>query len=341
MLDEKSVVNRKDKSKGMLMGLAIGDALGMSVEFKTRGHFEEVVGYREGGPFNLPAGYWTDDTSMAICLADSIIEKGGYDSFDVMDKYTAWVSKGYRSSTGKCFDVGNQVSKAISRYRQNPIVSSGEEYVEAAGNGCVMRLAPVVIATIASNKNIYSNERYCMISARETHLSHVAEQATGLFGSFLYIAATEHEAKQKIINLVDKTLQNNKIIESWKNVLKKSVEDIKPTGYVVDTIEAALWAFLTTETFEQAVLKAVNLGGDADTIGAVCGQLAGAFYGLSGIPKKLVDGLFEHEEITTIAERLLNIRYFSFVRSRFEIDKSGPGYSDERAEEFEKMNSII
>src|SRR3989344_431307 len=119
----------KDKLLGMFMGLAIGDALGMPVEFKTRGQFEDVKGYRSGGPFNLSAGYWTDDTSMALCLADSILEKGGYDSFDVMEKYSAWVSKGYRSSTGKCFDVGNQVRNAINRFTQNSVVPMSEKYV--------------------------------------------------------------------------------------------------------------------------------------------------------------------------------------------------------------------
>ncbi len=331
----------RDKLQGMLVGLAIGDALGMPVEFKTRGRFEEVTSYREGGPFNLPAGYWTDDTSMALCLADSIIEKGGYDSFDIMDKYTAWISKGYRSSTGKCFDVGNQVSKAISRYAQNPIVSSNEEYVKAAGNGCVMRLAPVVIAAIVSNKNIYSIERYGMISARETHLSHVAEQATGLFASFLYIAATEVDAKEKIKSLIDNAPDNEEIRGAWKNVSEKSIESIKPTGYVVDTVEAALWAFLTTESFKDAVLKAVNLGGDSDTIGAVCGQIAGAYYGLSGIPKEWIDALFQYDELLDLANKISEVKNFSFIRSRFEIDEKGPGYSDARAEEFEKMESIV
>lgn len=332
----------KDKLQGMLMGLAIGDALGMPVEFKTRGRFEEVMSYREGGPFNLPAGYWTDDTSMALCLADSIIEKGGYDSFDVMDKYTAWVSKGYRSSTGKCFDVGNQVSKAINRYAQNPNVQWKEEdYVKAAGNGCVMRLAPVVIAAVASNKNVYSIERYGMISARETHLSHVAEQATGLFASFLYIAVIDFDAKEKIRSIIDNAPNNDEIRNAWKNVFEKSIEAIKPTGYVVDTIEAALWAFFTTDSFKDAVLKAVNLGGDSDTIGAVCGQLAGAHYGLSGIPKEWIDRLFQHEELLDVTDRLLEVKNFSFIKSRFEIDEKGPGYSDERAEEFEKMEPLI
>ena len=331
----------KDKLQGMLIGLAIGDALGMPVEFKTSGRFEKVTGYQSGGPFNLSAGYWTDDTSMALCLADSILEKGGYDSFDVMEKYTAWISKGYRSSTGKFFDVGNQISKAISKYSQNPIVPMNEEYVEAAGNGCVMRLAPVVIASIASGKNIYTTERYSMVSARETHMSHVAEQVTGLFGAILYIAATQSDAKDKILNLINQLMDKNEWIKSWQNLTEKTIENIKPTGYVVDTVEAALWAFLITESFKDGLLKAVNLGGDADTIGAVYGQLAGAYYGLDGIPKEWREGLFQYDDILDIANKLSEIKNFSFIKSRFEIDQSGPGYSDKRAEEFEKMESLV
>ncbi len=323
------------------MGLATGDALGMPVEFKTRGQFEDVKGYRSGGPFNLPAGYWTDDTSMALCLADSILEKGGYDSFDVMEKYSAWVSKGYRSSTGKCFDVVNQVRNAINRFTQNSVVPMSEKYVEAAGNGCVMRLAPIVIASIASSKNIYTTERYSMISARETHLSHIAEQATGLFGGILYIAATQMEAKEKIHGIINRLSSKNKWMVFWQNIYEKKLEDIKPTGYVVDTIEAALWVFLTTSSFEDAVLKAVNLGGDADTIGAVCGQLAGAYYGLEGIPKELIEGLFQHDNLLDVANRLTEIKNISFIKSRFEVDQSGPGYGDERAEEFEKMDILV
>ncbi len=323
----------QDKFRGALIGLAVGDALGMPVEFQTRGKFEEVKGFSSGGPFNLPAGYWTDDTSMALCLADSIIAKQKYDSFDVMDRYSRWIREGYRSSTEKCFDVGNQISKSVSKYGQNSIIPPDEQRVEAAGNGCVMRLAPVIIASIASGKDVINTERYAMISARETHYSVVAEHVTGIFGGLLYMAITgssKDEMKELIYSLVSD--KKNHYIQSWQKFIEKNVEEIKPTGYVVDTVEAALWSFMTTSSFEEGALRAVNLGGDADTIGAVYGQLAGGYYGLSGIPKEWIEKSFMHDEILNIADQLAQVKTysFSFRDSRFEIDKSGPGYSDER-----------
>jgi ADP-ribosyl-[dinitrogen reductase] hydrolase len=322
----------QDKLRGMLIGLAIGDALGAPVEFKTRGRFDEIKTYISGGPFNLPAGYWTDDTSMALCLADSIIAKQKYDSFDVMSRYSKWIQEGYRSSTGKCFDVGNQISKSVSKYLQTPIVSADEQRVESAGNGCVMRLAPVVIASISSGKNIIDTERYSMISARETHYSVVAEHVTGIFGGLLQMVITG-STKDDIKTLISNLIKNKSSqIQSWQNLWEKNIDEIKPTGYVVDTVEAALWSFLTTSSFQEGALKAVNLGGDSDTIGAVYGQLAGGYYGHSNIPKDWTENLFMHEDILNLADQLSQVKTygFSYKDSRFEIDKSGPGYSDER-----------
>ena len=140
------MVDFLSRARGALVGLAVGDALGTTHEFQPAGSFEPITGMVGGGGFGLEPGQWTDDTSMALCLADSLLAQGRYDSFDVMERYERWYSEGYRSSTGVCFDIGNQVSRALWDFRANPRVPVDAVRTTSAGNGAIMRLAPVVIA---------------------------------------------------------------------------------------------------------------------------------------------------------------------------------------------------
>lgn len=320
----------RDKLRGMFLGLAVGDALGSYLEFKERGTFEEISDYKAGGPFNLPAGYWTDDTSMALCLADSIIEKGGYDSFDVMSKYLSWMKDGYRSSTGRCFDIGTQTKEALERFERDPQVHVNEKRGTSAGNGCIMRLAPVVIACIASERGILTTTRYSAVSARETHFSNEAEYMTELFGGMLFLAATENLTKEEIIRKLSVLRPSETMLKSWVEIKKRTPEELNPTGYVLDTLEVALWAFLNSSSFEDGMLKAINLGGDSDTIGAVYGQLAGAYYGMTGIPQRWIKGLLQSDELINIADKLAGVKDYKITGSRFRADRFGfDGYSDD------------
>lgn len=310
----------EDKRIGMLVGLAIGDTLGMPLEFKQRGTFTPLETLAEGGPFNLPLGYWTDDTSMALCLADSILAKQGYDSYDVMDRYVDWQDNGYRSSTGVCFDIGNQVSSAIGHYKAQPEVVIDEQRTESAGNGCIMRLAPVVIASMAANNSLKRTMQLAAISGRETHYSTLAEEATALFAGLLFNAVSATN-KDDVLQMRTTATQDTQLITVVNKANQKTADELKPTGYILDTLEVAVWAFMTTNNFKEGALKAVNLGGDSDTIGAVYGQLAGAYYGLAGIPQEWLEQLYDYSDIVKLAEQLTGIKTFGIIRTRFAEDK--------------------
>ena len=316
-------MTKEDKYVGCLVGLAVGDAIGMPVEFMRQGAFEPVTNMRYGAGFNLPAGYWTDDTSMALCLADSLIELGYYDSYNVMDKYWLWRLEGYRSSTGKCFDIGNQTSTAINEFIIKPVVDISQQRNQDAGNGSIMRLAPIVIAGHSSGLSQVDVMELAKISARETHFSYEAEAGTALFGGMLYNAITA-TSKDQILKFKDykQDEHSTKILDSLNNAENLSVDDLGPTGYIIDTLQCALWAFINYDNFKDGMLAVVNLGGDSDTIGAVYGQLAGAYYGYSNIPKAWLNKLHKQKEISNIAKKLAYIKDFTLQKSvtRFNED---------------------
>jgi ADP-ribosyl-[dinitrogen reductase] hydrolase len=267
------------KYRGALVGLAIGDTLGMAIEFETRGDFEPVTKPRAGGPFDLPLGYWTDDTSMALCLADSLLERGGYDSFDVLQKYSRWSKQGYRSSTGACFDIGGQVSASVDAYDRpdGKIVHTDMQRSSSAGNGSIMRLAPVIIAAHATGLSLEQAMELARLSGRETHYSTEAEAGTAFFGALLYNSFTA-TTKAAIFaygeySVFQSDFDRIAVIAGKAKAI--SAGDIKPSGYIVNSLVAAVWAFMNHENFKDGALAAVNLGGDSDTIGAIYGQLAG------------------------------------------------------------------
>lgn len=304
----------------MFVGLAIGDTLGMPLEFKQRGSFEPIQTLKAGGPFDLPLGYWTDDTSMALCLADSILDKQGYDSYDVMKRYANWSDNGYRSSTGVCFDIGNQVSSAIGNYKLSPEIATSELRTSSAGNGCIMRLAPVVIASIAADNGLEVTMHLAAISGRETHYSVLAEEATALFAGLLF-NAVKASTKDEVIQFEVSSMLNAHLLTVLQSASQKTESQLKPTGFVIDTLEVAVWAFMTTDNFKDGALKAVNLGGDSDTIGAVYGQLAGAYYGLTGIPQEWLDQLHERKEMEQLAIQLSALETFGLIKTRFSEDQ--------------------
>ena len=316
------------KYRGSLIGLAVGDALGMPLEFKERSEFEPVTGLEAGGAFDLPIGYWTDDTSMALCLAESLLEKGGYDSYDVMNKYQAWRDKGYRSSTGACFDIGNQTSSAISQYMTEgrAIIREEEARISSAGNGSIMRLAPIAIASHAAGNSLEETMELSRISARETHFSDIAEACTAVYGAMLHNLFDARE-KKAIFGIGSYPLSEHvdEVMTAVKAAQYFTVDELQPTGYCIYSLMCAVWALMNFDTFESGALAAVNLGGDADTIGAIYGQLAGAYYGHDAIPAKWRKQLHQQQDITELADRLGKITSSDIVRTRFEED--GDKYS--------------
>ena len=296
----------KDRFRGCLVGLACGDAVGTTVEFRPRGSFPPVIDMVGGGPFRLHPGEWTDDTSMALCLASSLAEYG-YAPADQMRRYCRWADEGYLSSNGVCFDIGMTISKALASFKRTGNPYSGSDDPHSAGNGCLMRLAPVPMYFFP---DWVAAVRYSGDSARTTHGALECIQACQLFGAMLF-KALSGKSKEEIL-FGDHLPQEYRpgLSERLEAIAQGAYRDkpesaISGSGYVVNCLEAALWSFRRTDNFRDAVLMAVNLGDDADTTGAVCGQLAGAFYGEAAIPEIWRQQLVQRDMIGSLAERLL------------------------------------
>jgi ADP-ribosyl-[dinitrogen reductase] hydrolase len=265
-------MNQQSRLRGALIGLAVGDAVGTTVEFRTRGSFPPVSDMLGGGPFQLRAGEWTDDTSMALCLAASLVETGGFDAHDQMVRYCRWRDEGYMSSNGRCFDIGGTVSAALARFQRSGDPFSGSTEPHSAGNGSIMRLAPVVLFYYPDVAAVIDHAAQ---SSRTTHAAPEAVDACRLLAAVIF-KALAGQSKQEILfgDLAIGALAGGVQAIADGAYRSKSVEQIKGSGYVVESLEAALWCFHTTDSFRDAILAAANLGQDADTTAAVCGQIA-------------------------------------------------------------------
>lgn len=278
-----------DRYRGSMMGLAVGDALGAAVEFMPPGTFAPLTDMVGGGPFDLMPGEWTDDTSMALCLGESLVERNGFYPADQLGRYLRWYREGYRSSTGQCFDIGSTVRKALERFAAEGCTYCGSTDPDAAGNGSLMRLAPVPL--------YYARDPLAAIerageSSRTTHGAVEAVDGCRYFAG-LIIGALDGAAKDELLGD-----RYSPVAGCWDahplapdidevacgSFRQRQPPQIQGTGYVVRSLEAALWAFHTTNSFADGCLAAANLGNDADTTAAIYGQLAGAYYGMDGIP---------------------------------------------------------
>ena len=304
---------RKRRFRGALVGLATGDALGTSVEFMAPGSFDPVTDMRGGGVFGLEPGQWTDDTSMALCLADSLIEKGTFDQVDQLTRYVRWWREGHNSSTGTCFDIGGSTSRALSRFER-----TGEEYPglldpNGGGNAPLMRLAPIPMAFADHPGWVGSIAGW---SAKTTHGAPEAIDAARYL-AVMIVAALNGADKDEILSTsVDsgkgtpfylRPLHPKVVVVAEGSYREKEPPDIKGGGYSVESLEAALWAFHGTESWEAGALAAVNLGDDADTTAAIYGQLAGAHYGIDAIPEEWRNQLAMGDEIVARADALYEL----------------------------------
>ena len=293
-----------DRVRGCLLGLAIGDAVGTTVEFRPRGSFPPVTAMDGGGPFHLKPGQWTDDTSMALCLGTSLVTKNGFDPVDQMDRYWDWYQNGYLSSTGECFDIGNTVRQALERYKQTGNPFSGSTSPDMAGNGSLMRLASIPMFYFPDLEKIL---KFAGESSRTTHAASECIESCQLFAEMLFRALSGMSKDAILSNTTIKILSPKIRSIARGEYCQKPMTQIKGTGYVVESLEAALWCFYQTDTFESGILQAANLGDDADTTAAICGQIAGAYYGESGIPTKWLETLSMRAEIAHLANVLSGI----------------------------------
>jgi ADP-ribosylglycohydrolase len=339
------VADQSDQVKrivGSLVGLAVGDALGASVEFRPRQYLVDhpIKDMESGGTWGLQAGQWTDDTSMALCLASSLIAQHDFNPYDQMVRYKRWYKKGFLSSTGKCFDIGTTTRSSIEEFCRRQTILKQQFRIEKdddidnlpmeqvrnvknfnvycgepgqAGNGALMRLAPVPL--------FYFRQPDLAVnlageSARLTHGDQKAVDACRYYAA-LIVAAVRGESKEELLNerFYEKHQQwfgPQKLHDEILNVARGSYkkqggyeEGIRGKNYIVNTLEAALWAFWSDRNrFEDGVLRAVNLGDDTDTTAAVYGQLAGACYGVSEIPPQWAQALYASNLIICISEWL-------------------------------------
>ena len=304
-----SEIETRDRFLGCLLGLAAGDALGTTLEFRKPGTFESLTDMIGGGPFHLNAGEWTDDTSMALCLVTSLLECGGFDPRDQMERYVRWRREGYLSSTGDCFDIGITVSEALESFEETGDPYSGPTHTMSAGNGSLMRLAPVPMYFASDPREAIDRSAD---SSRTTHGASEALDACRYFAGLLVGAlsgvdkATLLSARYSPVDgLWEESPLSPKIAEIADGSFKVGQPpDIKGTGYVVDTLEAVLWAFHHTGNFREGSLKVANLGDDADTTAAIYGQIAGAHYGIDSIPSEWRERLTMSSEITAMADSL-------------------------------------
>lgn len=302
-----------------IIGLATGDAMGVPVEFKSRQEIAQnpVVSMQEFGTHNQPMGTWSDDTSLTLALMDSIVEKNGLDYADIMDKFSNWLMYGDYTATGEVFDVGNATSRAIMNYGRGmaPLTCGGISEHEN-GNGSLMRILPIAYylqkkadLTIESRMEMVHN-----ISAL-THRHSISLIGCGIYISIAIKLLEDELSLQECVEYGIKNAFAYYENKKWKDVcvysrfielpkfIKLPETEINSSGYIVHTLEAALWCLLNTNSYEECILKAVNLGDDTDTVGAVAGGLAGIYYGADSIADSWLGALAKKEYIEDLCDR--------------------------------------
>ncbi len=307
------VISLQSRFRGVMFGLAAGDAVGTTLEFQSPGSFAKIDDMVGGGPFHLAAGEWTDDTSMALCLAESLVEKRGFDPTDQLERYTRWAKNGHLSSNGRAFDIGNTVRAALAKFTKTHEPFCGSSDAWSAGNGSLMRLAPVPLFYVQRPQEAIQRSGD---SSRTTHAAATAVDACRYFGG-LIISALLGVTKEELLSdryaPIKGYWQSNKLTKEIDDIAAGSFKRSKPptirgSGHVVKCLEAALWAFYSSDSFREGCLLAVNLGDDADTTGAVYGQIAGAYYGEKGIPSEWRQKLAHVELIESFANALYEHR---------------------------------
>lgn len=272
--------------EGLLIGLAVGDALGTTLEFKDRDDYTHITDMIGGGPFRLKPGEWTDDTSMALALAETLVNNGA-DTIDLLSNFSRWYKKGQFSHNNRCFDIGSTTIQALDKFikSRGTLETPASTHFMDSGNGGIMRLSPAVMAASSRDRAV----ELSVWQSRTTHATPECLKIAEKMGGDLW-------------DLSNGVMPNH--VQYFKD---RTRDEIESTGYVIHTYEAAWWAILNTTTFRDALLLAVNLGEDADTVGAVCGQLAAAKYGFQAIPSEWVERIAWKERIMQYERDLLSL----------------------------------
>ena len=290
----------RDRAVGALLGLAVGDAVGASREFTRRDAVPPLGDMEGGGHFALQAGQWTDDTAMALCLADSILACRKLDQHDLLQRFCRWWRRGENSSTGVGFSIGITTYAALERYERTGDPVAGNDDPSRASNGSLMRLAPVAIYWHRERSAAEAMARQQSVT---THGAAAAVEACAFFVHVL-LDAIEGLPRERVLRTREWPAHDDVAAIACGAWRKKPRANIHSSGYVIHTLEAALWSVARSANFRDAVLTAANLGDDADTVAAVAGQLAGSLYGASGIPAKWIERLAWNERIGALGASL-------------------------------------
>ncbi|EPS45033.1 hypothetical protein H072_949 [Dactylellina haptotyla CBS 200.50] len=336
-------VTLESRIKGAIHGVAVGDALGGPVEFQRRGTFGKVTGYQMNMNFNLPPGCWTDDTSMTLCLAQSFITARTFSALDQLQNYIAWHKSGYLSVSDYCFDIGNLTLQTLGywnsrlpRKNTNESSSSHSDHGPISdealatlqtnlnknfkrsifcGNGSLMRTVPIGLFYFSSSPEEIT--KYSHLASELTHPYPTNGEACAAYCILVAYTLSSSPntpskqdmfAKFKEFQFDDPTLKSRfETYDTLADIRDRPEKNISSSGYVVNSLEAALWAFFSTDSYQEGCIRVVNLGDDADTVGAIYGGLAGAYYGLDAIPADWKEGLVKKEVVGRIADELYQV----------------------------------
>ena len=299
----------RNRAVGALLGLAVGDAVGAAIEFSPKPRWAVLDDMRAGGPFNLQRGQWTDDTAMALALADSLLHDPALDAHDLMRRFLSWYDEGTYSCTGVCFDIGNATQAALDQFRLGGDALAGSADPSSAGNGALMRLAPVAVRHWRDRDAL---ARVAALQTRTTHAAPTTLHASDVFATLLAEAIAGLPLHEVLASPAAARIEGG-----WRGLHRDAV---RGDGYVVRSLQAAVWAVSRTTSFRSAVLLAANLGEDADTTAAIAGQLAGAIYGASGIPAEWLDALAWRERLEETAAKLFGAGGSEGAPRAFEIE---------------------
>ena len=285
----------RDRAVGALLGLAAGDAVGAAIEFSPKPRFAVLDDMAAGGPHGLARGQWTDDTAMALALADSLAAAPNLNPADLMQRFLDWRDTGAYSCTGTCFDIGNATRAALERFRRTGEPLAGSADPAAAGNGALMRLAPVAIRHWRDREAL---QAAAALQTRTTHGSPATLANSAVFADLLADTIAGASLPELLASPAAQRIEGG-----WRGLHRDAVEG---SGWVVRSLQAAVWAVSRTTNFRSAVLLAANLGDDADTTAAIAGQLAGAIYGAAGIPSEWLAALAWHGRLEGAAASLFD-----------------------------------
>lgn len=303
-------MNLNNKLKGMYFGLVVGDVYGAPYEFEYKEamkyHEDDYKHgqYSEGGPFNLPKGYYTDDTSMMLCLTDSLIRKKGCDQIDQAKTYLSWYREGAFSSTGTCFDIGNQTRKALEYFEKNKVLLPLIPKNKSSGNGALMRYAPIPVLYY-HEQDIHNLSFKTLQQTTVTHDDGECK-ALGIYFSFIITDVLKEFAYDKVKDEIHTGTQS--VLEYHFRKLFNDDYEALGAGYVKDSIYIALESVIDSENFIDAIIKSIDYGEDTDTNAAITGMLAGAVYGFDEIPKHLIEQIKDLELITNLYDSLIELR---------------------------------